>query len=419
MRAAWFASARKISALSTRLSRGSPSCWPTTRHATCERQRDCQMSPASECPRRSHDVEVARQSGSVRETDIRLYIIQVGSALLNHLQCSWSTELLSSTLELAGSRRVGKTGDRGIETEYRRYKRQLLGPLDDAGHSPALLQNLQRHPDLKKAFWKDRTLFHFLTQRLRPLLLDPANTPEAIDQRRVLPARIEELELAALLLDILLATLQDSNCISNKIQMLQFDGGSALQELLALLVTPPSIPHAYRNACSRMLEDFHEFGSSGRSNLPEAELIRSLAEVTNVSTAILYELLLTLRNNSAIKLSKLLEGLNLECHLKRSVTQLLGLLFPSQPQKLKPLEAVLVYQHFFVLHSLMESISRARYYVREQFEEEFRYYAHWSRVGSKLPDGYPIKRLFQRLVEGVHRMASGGSKDKSAPSLFS
>lgn len=154
-----------------------------------------------------------------------------------------------------------------------------------------------------------------------------------------------------------------------------------------------------------------------------------------------------------------------ECHLKRSVTQLLGLLFPSQPQKMKPLEAVLVYQHFFVLHSLMESISRARYYVREQFEEEFRladkvklskdraqvqvlwrrlnysdinsglplarnsnanilnhcfrYYAHWSRVGSKLPDGYPITRLFQRLVEGVHRMASGGCKDKSAPSLFS
>lgn len=65
---------------------------------------------------------------------------------------------------------------------------------------------------------QDRTLFHFLTQRLRPLLLDPADAPETVDQRRVLTARIEELELAALLLDILLATLQDSNCISDKIQ---------------------------------------------------------------------------------------------------------------------------------------------------------------------------------------------------------
>jgi hypothetical protein len=40
---------------------------------------------------------------------------------------------------------------------------------------------------------------------------------------------------------------------------------------------------------------------------------------------------------------------------------------------MKPLEAVLVYQHFFVLHSLMGSITRVHSYVQEQFEEEFRY----------------------------------------------
>jgi hypothetical protein len=40
---------------------------------------------------------------------------------------------------------------------------------------------------------------------------------------------------------------------------------------------------------------------------------------------------------------------------------------------MKPLEAVLVYQHFFVLQSLMESIKRVHNYVQEQFEEEFRY----------------------------------------------
>ncbi|PSN55469.1 hypothetical protein C0J52_02598 [Blattella germanica] len=64
-----------------------------------------------------------------------------------------------------------------------------------------------------------------------------------------------------------------------------------------------------------MLEDFHEFCSSGWNNLPEAELIKLLAEVTNISTAILYELLLTLRNlinnNSNLKLTKLLEGVAL------------------------------------------------------------------------------------------------------------
>jgi hypothetical protein len=58
--------------------------------------------------------------------------------------------------------------------------------------------------------------------------------------------------------------------------------------------------------------------------------------------------------------------------VRRGVTQLLGLLFPSAAHKLEPLEAVLVYQHFFVLKCLMENVTRVQDYVREQFEEEFR-----------------------------------------------
>jgi hypothetical protein len=61
-------------------------------------------------------------------------------------------------------------------------------------------------------------------------------------------------------------------CLRCLLQMLQFNDGSVLKELLTLLVTPPNIPHMYQNTCSRMLEDFHEFGSSGCSNLPEAKV---------------------------------------------------------------------------------------------------------------------------------------------------
>jgi len=47
------------------------------------------------------------------------------------------------------------------------------------------------------------------------------------------------------------------------------------------------------------------------------QMIKLLAEVTNISTAILYELLLTLQKliheNSALKLAKLLEGVALVC----------------------------------------------------------------------------------------------------------
>jgi hypothetical protein len=47
------------------------------------------------------------------------------------------------------------------------------------------------------------------------------------------------------------------------------------------------------------------------------QLIKLMAEVTNISTAILYELLLTLhkliQNNPALQLTKLLEGVAVVC----------------------------------------------------------------------------------------------------------
>jgi len=45
------------------------------------------------------DVEVVQgtqQTGCTQGTDIHLYVLQVGSALLNHLQSSWRTRLLVS-----------------------------------------------------------------------------------------------------------------------------------------------------------------------------------------------------------------------------------------------------------------------------------------------------------------------------------
>jgi len=56
------------------------------------------------------------------------------------------------------------------------------------------------------------------------------------------------------------------------------------KELLTLLLTPPNIPQCCRNVCSRMLEDFHQFGSSGWSNLPEAEVPPELGNAIHTGT---------------------------------------------------------------------------------------------------------------------------------------
>ncbi|XP_069701106.1 uncharacterized protein C12orf56-like [Periplaneta americana] len=400
-------------------------------HADVTRRAHSSLDkPRSKRAEELEDILNVAKPSFVRESEIHVYVLQGSSSnLLSQLQSCWCARLLSSTLELADKKASSPSQGRDVhqlETLYEQYKRELMDPANSLDHSFDLLQELQvglqRNVDLKKVFWKDQMLYHFLTQRLQLFLMEPCTPLVKLDPDHLLASRVDELEAATLLLDILLATLRDSDCIHDKLQMLQFNGGSVLKALLTLLVTPPNIPHRYYNTCSRMLEDFHEFCSSGWSNLPEAELIRLLAEVTNISTSILYELLLTLRklihNNSTIKLAKLLEGVALECHLKRSVTQLLGMLFPPQAHKLKPLEAVLVYQHFYVLKSLMESLTRVQDYIQEQFEEEFRYYIHWSRVSRKLSDSYPIKRLLQQLVDGVHQLASRRHADQPQSLLF-
>ena len=111
-------------------------------------------------------------------------------------------------------------------------------------------------------------LYHFLTQRLQMMLAGE----HAQGSDHVLRERTEELECAALALDILLLALQDSDRMQDKLQMFLFNSGSMLKRLLLLMVIPPHIPLPYHNTCSHMLEDFHEFSSSGWNNLPEAEV---------------------------------------------------------------------------------------------------------------------------------------------------
>jgi hypothetical protein len=57
-----------------------------------------------------------------------------------------------------------------------------------------------------------------------------------------------------------------------------------LKELLTLLLAPPNIPGSCRNFCSQMLEDFHKFGSSAWSNLPEAEVTPELDNTIHTRT---------------------------------------------------------------------------------------------------------------------------------------
>jgi hypothetical protein len=86
------------------------------------------------------------------------------------------------------------------------------------------------------------------------------------------------------------------------LQLLQFNGGSVLKELLTLLLTPPNIPRCCHNVCSQMLEDFHKFWSSGWSNLPEAEVLPEVGNIIHTGT------LPQVTNNFMIYTAKTVQG---------------------------------------------------------------------------------------------------------------
>jgi hypothetical protein len=58
-------------------------------------------------------------------------------------------------------------------------------------------------------------LYHFLIQRLQLFLRGSLG---GLDPQNAIYTRTGELEQAALMLDILLATMQNTDCISDKIQ---------------------------------------------------------------------------------------------------------------------------------------------------------------------------------------------------------
>nr|CAD7400726.1 unnamed protein product [Timema poppensis] len=271
-----------------------------------------------------------------------------------------------------------------------------------------------------------------------------------------------------------------ANVNANARDKRDFNGGSVIQSLMVLLVTAPQIPFKYHNTCSRMIEDFRNFSSFVWNKLPEAEsdctvavlfpytckqatiamlhrhvfaqnnlnnpsnlsppnkaddkllesrfgplqgLIRLQAEITNTATAVLYEILMTMERlqskTLSISLRKLLDGLPFKCYVRRSVTQLLGLIFPIQPNKLQAVEAVLVYQHLFVIKCFMKNIPEVKDYIKQHFQEEFRYYICWSRVEHRLPDVFPVKSFVQQLVEEVHEMATQSNNPNMKSNIFS
>ncbi|KAK7791519.1 hypothetical protein R5R35_008684 [Gryllus longicercus] len=356
--------------------------------------------------------------------DLHIYVLQAKPILLNYLQTNWCAYLLNKTLEVSEPNlQLNDVIDSfQLENSFNKLRNEIVDPENSIERTYGLLNELrigfQRRSQLKYIFWKDQMLYYFLMQKLEQYMhnlqyrftASPLTYGNEMETDVYIQSRLDELEIIIMLLDVLFDVLHDTDKIHEKMKMLHFRNGTLIKQLLSILVTSPCIPSKFYNTCSRMLEDFNEFSTYAWKNLPEGVLIEMLGTIINKIGGIFSELISTIKtlseSNSCISIATIFKDISMANYLKRSITQLLGLLYPVEQRTLKPEDCVLVYHHFFVIKCLMENVPEVQNYVKERYQEEFRYYILWTRINTRIPEKYPVKRVLRPLIEHVHKIGS-------------
>ncbi|XP_023234422.1 uncharacterized protein C12orf56 homolog [Centruroides sculpturatus] len=163
--------------------------------------------------------------------------------------------------------------------------------------------------------------------------------------------------------------------------------------------------------------------------LPEAPLIRSLIELTNTSTAALYQFVqlayqekeLT-TNQKTYNIPWLVKVLSdqqfLENFLARLMCQILVLTVPSNNEILTPTKSVLLHQQLSVLLTLVSYSARISDHVHLNYAEEFRYYIFSQVISQKVPNEYPVRPNILTLVENVRQQVLDVKHNSRYPSQY-
>ncbi|XP_043218197.1 uncharacterized protein C12orf56-like isoform X2 [Amphibalanus amphitrite] len=376
-----------------------------------ERSRSVLDRPLAErkSKKRSTSLDDVRGPATLPPPEVyHIYLLQGTSLFQRHLKTAWMARLISGTqaLEQPSPEPAVEVDHRQLDQLFDDLRISLLTS-GDPEHKAGLVHELKigasQYKRVRRLFWKDVRLFDMLTSELTSYLLSTSSFDllDDGDEEQGLRDREEELDHVVLLMETLGALLRDVEAMPQAAKTLLQEKSARLAGLLRALLTRPWVPGRYLSTAKYMLSDFREFVAASWDNLPEAELIKLLAEVTNTCTGTLYELLQVLQHvdPSGAALRQSLSAINLEHHLSAAVTQLLAFLYPARASTWSPGEAVLVYQHLIVLQTLTSSLPTTLAFIQRQFTEEFRYYVNPVVVGHKLPARYPIRHQLLHVME--------------------
>ncbi|XP_059360768.1 uncharacterized protein C12orf56 homolog [Carassius carassius] len=336
-----------------------------------------------------------------KEEELHLYAVSPSSRIYLHLQSSWSSYIIRSTLMLdpVYRKRCGMSSSSPQKQQSHKISwertchlfSQLSGELlqEDVGLESLylLLQELHtatnRNPTIKKLFWRSPDLYPFLVKTLAESSQSGQEGVHASDR----------LLLCTLVVQILSLMFRETEIEVTRLSMLTAKQGALTENMLLALVRDPDL----------QLPD-----STNGSKSSVDKLQRLQADYLDAASALLFEVVVFCQEASRtpalghfLTISWVFRLLKPHPFLLPFVgyqAQQVVLLLSGAQDPLGPSQAVLLYQRCRVLLACLQNSTCLSKYIRTGFKEEFRYYVKTSGLEDKLPHHYPISQPAQRLL---------------------
>ncbi|XP_034382726.1 uncharacterized protein C12orf56 homolog isoform X2 [Cyclopterus lumpus] len=335
--------------------------------------------------------------GEEREAELHLYAVSHTSRLYLHLQSSWSSFIIRSTLSLdplyrrkcsaspdscPGKRLPAISWERTTHL-FAQLSCELLQEGIRVESLYLLLQELRtaahRNVALRRLFWRSSELFVFLVQTLEESLYGCQNTAD-------------QLLLSTLTVQTLAVMFRETEVEPARLHLLSATRGALASRILLALIC--------------------DADPQTRNQRSPVDCEALLFEYLDAACSLLFELLLLGHNASRcspadnfLSVGWILGVLQPHPHMLSfmgyQVRQVVLVLSDLQESPLSPLQSVLLFQRCRLLLACLQYNTRLAQHLRSHFREEFRYFVKLSCAEEKLPPRYPISQPTLQLVERI------------------
>uniref|UniRef100_A0A4W4H321 Uncharacterized protein n=1 Tax=Electrophorus electricus TaxID=8005 RepID=A0A4W4H321_ELEEL len=351
---------------------------------------------------------VRERSGEEQEAELHLYAVSLSSQIYLHLQSSWSSYIMRSTLMLDPLyMRKCNMPSSPLPRKQRPWEQtsqlfcQLSGELlqEHLGVESLylLLQELctaaHRDAAIRKLFWRSAELYPFLVHTL----VDTS----AISQDR--PHTTDTLLLCTLLVQTLTLMFRETASEPARQSVLTSKQGSVTASMLQAVLTDSELALP---VAPRLHHDLI---------ISYTELQALQAEYLDVVSGLLFEVLVLCQEASHTPDPGHFLTVGWIFTMLQSHPSLVGFVDYQAQQvvlvlthsrcPLSPPQAVLLYQRCTVLLACLQNNATLSTYITTHYKEEFKYYVGVSELKDKLPPHYPISKRVQHLLTALlHRV---------------